>query len=76
MGIQAVSQGFTDMASAAGGAARPKYNLSVENGDLSRLEELIDDRFAKVLERQEKQLRLTGVQNQLLAKLLATMRQG
>lgn len=74
VGMQAISQGFADVASAAVEAARPKTSSqSVSGSDSTKLEKLIDDRFAKVLEAQEKQLRLTEVQNQLLAQLLATM---
>ncbi|KAE9331518.1 hypothetical protein PF008_g15383 [Phytophthora fragariae] len=72
LSMQAISQGFTDIASAIVEAART--NDLAYSGALSTLEKLIDDRFAKVLETQEKQLRLTETQNQLLAQLLSTLR--
>ncbi|KAF1773611.1 Six-bladed beta-propeller, TolB-like [Phytophthora cactorum] len=52
--------------------ARPK-DPSVESAGLSKLGNLIDDRFAKVLECQGKQLKLAEEQNQLLARILATL---
>ncbi|KAG3066321.1 hypothetical protein PI124_g22056 [Phytophthora idaei] len=51
---------------------RPK-DPSVESAGLSKLGNLIDDRFAKVLECQGKQLKLAEEQNQLLTRILATL---
>ncbi|RLN90267.1 hypothetical protein BBJ28_00009299 [Nothophytophthora sp. Chile5] len=70
VGMQAISQGFTDIASAAAEAARPK--TADGHGDLVRLEKLVDTRFAALLERQDAQLRQMEVQNQLLARMVAT----
>ncbi|KAF1794992.1 hypothetical protein GQ600_480 [Phytophthora cactorum] len=51
---------------------RPK-DPSVESAGLSKLGNLIDDRFGKVLEGQGKQLKLAEEQNQLLTRILATL---
>ncbi|RLN86216.1 hypothetical protein BBJ28_00010846 [Nothophytophthora sp. Chile5] len=71
VGMQAISQGFTDIASAAAEAARPKPVDG--HGDLVRLEKLVDTRFAALLERQDAQLRQMEVQNQLLARMVAAL---
>ncbi|GMF29802.1 unnamed protein product [Phytophthora fragariaefolia] len=71
--MSAVSQGFIDIASATGEVARPNDTSLTDGSDLSKLGKLIDDRFAEVLEAQEKQLRLSETQNQLLAQLLAAL---
>ncbi|KAL3665538.1 hypothetical protein V7S43_009573 [Phytophthora oleae] len=67
------SQGFMDIVSAAVETSGPKDNHSGGNADASKLEKLIDARFAMVLERQEKQLKLAEEQNQLLARILGAL---
>ncbi|KAG2520361.1 hypothetical protein BBO99_00007360 [Phytophthora kernoviae] len=76
VGMQALSQGFTDIASAAIEAARPKSAGSADNEEFSRLEKVVNDRFAEVLGRQDKQLQLIEVQNQLLAQVVAELQRG
>ncbi|KAG6614540.1 uncharacterized protein IUM83_04008 [Phytophthora cinnamomi] len=69
------TQGLSDNATATVDAARLKESSPLVDSDvLSTLEKLIDDRFAKVLEAQEKQMRLTEAQNQLLTQVLATLK--
>ncbi|KAG1689221.1 hypothetical protein DVH05_002714 [Phytophthora capsici] len=67
------SQSFTDVASTAVEAVGPKHTHSGPNGDLSKLEKLIDDRFAKVLERQDTQLKLAEEQKLLLTQILEAL---
>ncbi|POM73716.1 Hypothetical protein PHPALM_9415 [Phytophthora palmivora] len=69
--LDVVMQEFTHIASTTSEAAQPTTNPSLDNEGLSKIEKLLDDRFAKVLEGQEKQLQLMEVQNKLLGQLLA-----
>ncbi|KAK1944168.1 hypothetical protein P3T76_004080 [Phytophthora citrophthora] len=73
--VMETSQGFTATATASA-VAQPVESEDAHSGgntDLSKLEKLIDDRFAKVLDRQDKQLRLAEEQNQLMALILAAL---
>ncbi|OWY97750.1 hypothetical protein PHMEG_00031645 [Phytophthora megakarya] len=65
------TQKSANIASTASKVVRPKTIPSLHNENLSKLEKLLDDRFAEVLERQEKQLKLAEVQTELLGQLLA-----
>ncbi|KAF4318195.1 hypothetical protein G195_008259 [Phytophthora kernoviae 00238/432] len=67
---------WEDIASAAIEAARPKSAGSADNEEFSRLEKVVNDRFAEVLGRQDKQLQLIEVQNQLLAQVVAELQRG
>jgi hypothetical protein len=71
--VQSVAHGLPDVDSASTDAAIS--SSTEESRAMSRLEKLVADKLAKVLENQEKQLRLAEAQNQLLARVLAALRQ-
>lgn len=63
-----------DLASAATIAS--VQDRSIDSTGLPKLEKLIDNRFAKVLDNQNKQLKLAEEQNRLLTQILAALQRG